>query len=171
MKNIPVILGTALVSLLLGCTSTPVALAPVGPNPAGPLNMATTGRLEVFSAQHTCRDGNEFDPSPSWYQHTDYTVYNLNGKRVRHVFNSVGHYEEAPAVITVPPGRYLVSARAQGYLRVKVPVVIESGRTTRVHLDAKWNPPAGTPKAELVEVPGGYPVGWRTDAERNVGLN
>jgi hypothetical protein len=171
MKRIPIIFGTAIASLLLGCSTTPVALAPVGPNPTRAANMSANGQLEVYSALQTQRDGNEYDPDPAWYQHTDYMVYDLNGKRVRHVFNTVGHYEEAPNVITLPAGSYLVAARAQGLLQVKVPVVIESGRTTRVHLDAKWRVPAGTSKGELVEIPGGYPVGWRADAAGKVGVN
>src|SRR5580692_1325102 len=134
MKNILIVLGTVLTSLLLGCASTPVALAPVGPNPSGPVHMAATGQLEVFSAVQTERDGNEYDPNPAWYQHTDYTIYDSTGQRVQHVFNSVGHYSQAPNVISLPAGNYLVKARAQGHLQVKVPVMIRSGRTTRVHL-------------------------------------
>jgi hypothetical protein len=171
MKKIPVILGTALTSLLLGCASTPVALAPVGPNPSGRASMAATGQLEVFSALQTRHDGNEYDPNPAWHQHTDYTVYDSAGKRVRHVFNTVGHYEETPNVITLPAGSYVVMARAQGLLRVQVPVVIVGGRMTHVHLDAKWNIPTDTPKTELVQIPGGYPVGWRADAAGKVGVN
>jgi hypothetical protein len=90
---------------------------------------------------------------------------------VRHVFNTVGHYEETPNMITLPAGSYVVVARAQGLLRVKVPVVIEGGRTTRVHLDAKWNVPTDTPKTELVQILGCYPVGWRADAAKKVGMN
>jgi hypothetical protein len=41
-------------------------------------------------------------------------------------------------------------------------VVIKAGRTTRVHLDDKWQPPADTPKDELVTMPDGKPVGWVT---------
>ena len=89
-------------------------------------------------------------PNPAWHQHTDYTVYDSAGKRVRHVFNTVGHYEETPNVITLPAGSYVVMARAQGLLRVQVPVVIVGGRMTHVHLDAKWNIPTDTPKTELV---------------------
>ena len=35
MKNIGLILGAAVLTLMMGCASTPVALAPVGPNPMG----------------------------------------------------------------------------------------------------------------------------------------
>ncbi len=160
MKMITVVLGAAVSCALAGCVSAPMTLAPVGPNPAGRVSASEEGQLEVFSKLQLHHDGNEYDPNPAWYQHTDYVVYDMQGKRVRHVFNTVGHYEQAPSVTSLPPGEYRVVARAQGYLRVTVPVVIEAGRTTRVHLDAQWQAPMGTRETELVEVPGGYPVGW-----------
>jgi hypothetical protein len=168
MKMITVVLGAVVSCVLAGCVSAPMALSPVGPNPAGRVSASDEGQLEVFSALQSHRDGNEYDPNPAWYQHTDYTVYNMQGERVRHVFNSVGHYEQAPGVTSLPPGEYRVVARAQGYLRTSVPVVIEAGRTTRVHLDAQWRAPADTPSRELVETPAGYPVGWRAGG---VGIN
>ena len=113
----------------------------------------------------TKHDGDPYDPNPGWQQHTDYTIYNLQGDRVEHVFNPVGHYENAPSVTSLPPGKYMVVARAQGYLRVNVPVLIEAGRTTRVHLDARWHAPPNTPASELVQMPNGYQVGWRAPAQ------
>jgi hypothetical protein len=161
----------ALALLLLGCSSTPVVLAPVGPNPYGPTSINANGQLEVFSALEECRDGNEFDVNPAWYQHTDYNVYDLSGKRIKHVFNTVGHYDEAPCVITLPPGKYLVKAQGQGYLQVVVPVVIESGPTTRVHLDAQWKPSTEISQAALVSAPNGFPVDWSTGSKNNAGMN
>jgi hypothetical protein len=171
MKVIPLIMGAAVSIALAGCVSAPLALAPVGPNPAGRVNASAEGQLEVFSKLQSHRDGNEYDPNPAWYQHTDYTIYDMQGDRVRHVFNSVGHYEEAPSVTSLSPGEYVVVARAQGYLRVEVPVVIEAGRATRVHLDAHWQVPAGTPRAEVVQMPNGYQVGWRAEHGGGVGIN
>jgi hypothetical protein len=167
MKIIPVILGTALTSLTVGCVAAPVALAPVGPNPFGRVNGTANGQMEVFSALQARYDGND----PSWYQHMDYNVYDLNGKRVRHVFNTVGHYEEAPRAITLPPGEYIVRALAKNYQEVEVPVVIEAGRITRVHLDAQWKPAAPAPQTELVDSPAGYPIGWRTQPAKDLGMN
>ena len=160
MKNRFFWLGASLIGLLVGCTTNTTVRAPVGPNPTESVSDQPTGRLEVFSALEKCRDGNDFDPDPAWHQHTDYTVYTGQGKRVRHVFNTVGHYEEAPRVIRLPPGEYFVKARAQGYLLVTVPVIIQAGRTTRLHLDAAWNPPRQLSKAHFVSMPGGYDIGW-----------
>src|SRR5579871_539224 len=162
MKTLNLILGLAAGSFLMGCaTTTRVALAPVGPNPNAGVSQETGGKLEVYSRLQQRRDGNEYDVDPAWYQHTDYNVLDQSGRLVKHVFNTVGHYEQAPVAINLPAGEYRVVAQAQGKISVSVPVVIENGRTTRVHLDAKWAPPAGTPSGELVMGPSGYPVGWR----------
>lgn len=161
MKSAYLIGFTLLSSFLAGCSSTPLSLAPVGPNPTGAEGEATTGQLEVYSALQECHDGNEFDNNPLWYQHSDYVLCNLNGRPMKHVFNSVGHYAQRPRPIALAPGRYLVKAEAKDYMSVVVPVVIKAGRTTRVHLDDAWNPGAFTTKSELVSTPTGYPVGWR----------
>ena len=102
--------------------------------------------------------------NPIWYQHTDYSVYNAKGKRVKYVDNTTGHYSTSPRILSLPPGRYTVRARAKDWLSVIVPVVIERDRMTQVYLDDGWTPPAGTPKAELVGAPDGRPVGWSADS-------
>ncbi len=163
MRKSSFMLGSVMASLLAGCASTHVPLGPVGPNPAVPPTISANGRLEVLSDLEVRRDANEFAFNPVFYQHTDYDIYNLRGGKVRHVSNSTGKYSEDAEVVSLPPGKYIIKAQAQGYARVSVPVVIEPGRRTRVHLDAKWSPPQGTQTAVLVITPGGYPVGWRSD--------
>jgi hypothetical protein len=165
MKSICILLGPCLLALLVGCSSTPVALAPVGPYPAGNERIVSKGELQVFSnpAEQSANE-NQGSKDPVWYQHTDYNIYNLQGKLVKHVDNTNGHYEQAPRRVNLAPGRYIVKAQAKDYLQVEVPVTIERGRTTRVHLDDKWNLPADTSKRELVSLPNGNPVGWRAEA-------
>ena len=161
MKNINFILGAAVISLLTGCASTPVALAPVGPNPMGYSGMGSKGQLLVYSAWQGHGEGN----NPCYYQHSDYYIYQTSGKLVRHVENIVGHYAQSPRPEFLPAGKYIVQARAKGYgnVWIKVPVVIQDGQTTRVHLDNGWMVPADISKSELVSMPNGYPVGWRAD--------
>ena len=154
MKHVFTLAGIALTSLLLGC-STPVAVGPVGPNPAALENPARNGRLEVFSALAPRTEGN----NPTWYQHTDYTVYSQQGKVVKRVDNADGYYSSEPRLVSLPPGKYLVKAEAKDYLSVAVPVVIDSGRITKVHLDDTWRP-ADNRKTALVTLPGGNPIGW-----------
>jgi hypothetical protein len=173
MKYLLFPLGMGLISLLAGCSTPSVVLAPVGPNPVGAASTASTGSLEVFSRVAKQRDDQSQggDGIPRWNQHTDYSVYDLQGKLVKHVENSSGHYAEAPERVALPTGRYLVKAQAKDYLWVEVPVTIERGRTTGVHLDDKWQPSADIPKAELVVTPKGNPVGWRAEPNHAVGIN
>jgi hypothetical protein len=158
-KNNLIIMGAAITVLITGCSTTPVTLAPVGPNPAGIQTTAAEGRLEVFSALSGHSEGN----NPAWYQDSDYYLCDAHGRRLKQVDNNTGYYSETPRLINLPAGKYIVEARAKGVLRAKVPVVIKPGEITRVHLDGNWQPLAQTPETEVVKAPAGYPVGWRAD--------
>jgi hypothetical protein len=164
MKRISIALGAGVVLVAAGCSTTPVALAPVGPNPTPSERMTATGELQVFSALEEESDNqNQGSTDPVWYQHADYSVYDAHGKPIARIDNTTGHYEQSPRRVALPPGQYLVRAPAKDYLQVEVPVTIERGRLTRVHLDDKWQLPPATPKTELVSTPGGEPVGWKAD--------
>lgn len=154
-------------SLLIGCSSTPVALAPVGPNPLGNRTADAMGNLQVYSSLVGRVEGD----NPTWFQHTDYEICGLHGNELKRVDNTVAYYEQAPPQVPLPPGRYLVKAQAQDYFRVSVPVEIESGRTTRVHLDDNWKPPRNMPKSELVRAPDGNAIGWRAEPPQTFGIN
>jgi hypothetical protein len=162
MKNLFSLLGAGLVSLVVGCSSQPVALAPVGPNPSGRQIAASMGALQVFSRERTRSDDQNQagDGEPVWHQHTDYSIYDLHGNLVKRVDNAAGHYSEAAEQVALPPGKYLVRAPAKDYPWIQVLVTIEPGRTTRVHLDDNWKPPADAPKGDLTTMPDGNPVGW-----------
>jgi hypothetical protein len=157
----------SVIPLLASCAAQPITLAPVGPNPfAGGSASIGAGRLQVFSSlaeQSDNQNQGSTDPAPAWHQHTDYNVYDTGGKLVKHVDNTVGHYSTSPRLVSLRPGNYIVRAQAKEEQSVNVPVVIEPGRTTKVHLDENWRPPEGTQKTEVVSAPGNYPVGWRAD--------
>jgi hypothetical protein len=172
MKKLFVLLGAGMASLLMGCSSVPVAFAPVGPNPLGSESTAGEGQLQVFSGLTERSDNqNQASDDPVWYQHTDYRIYDLHGKLVKRVNNTIGHYEQAPRQVALPAGRYVIKAEAGDYSMVQVPVTIERGRTTRVHLDDNWNAPADTPRNELVGMPNGKPAGWRADSTNQTAIN
>jgi hypothetical protein len=166
-KSICVLMGAGMICLLAGCSTTPVAVATIGPNPAGIRTTASKGGLEVYSRLAGRSEGD----NPTWYQHSDYYLYNSRGRLIKHVENSVGYYASAPRVMTLPAGDYLVKARSADYLWVKVPVRIEQGRTTRVHLDDNWQLPANMANGELVRMPNGKPVGWRVETTKEFGMN
>lgn len=157
-KGILIMMGAAVAIMATGCSTTPVAFAPIGPNPAGIQTTAANGQLAVFSALSGRAEGD----NPIWYQHSDYYICDSHGRRLEHVENSTGHYAQSPRVISLPPGKYIVVARAKDVLKAKVPVVIKPGEITRVHLDGNWKP-LGEPPTDVVEAPAGYPVGWRGD--------
>jgi hypothetical protein len=160
MKSIKYMAAAAMILGMAGCATSPVVLAPVGPNPSARADKLAMGQLEVFSA--TEQNSDEYNHV--WFQRTDYDIYNLSGGKVKHVFNAVALYKPAPRVVALPPGRYIVEAEGRDALRVKVPVEIERGRTSRIHLDDNWQPPATAPRDELVSMPSGSLVGWRADA-------
>ena len=164
MKRVSIALGAGLVLVAAGCSTAPVALAPVGPNPARSPRMTATGELQVFSRLEEKSDNqNQGSTDPAWYQHADYAVYDAHGKLVARVVNTIGHYEQSPRRTALPPGQYLVRAPAKDYLQVELPVTIERGRITRVHLDDEWQLPPAIPQTELVSTLGGEPVGWKAD--------
>jgi hypothetical protein len=143
-------------SLMAGCHSTLVIQTPVGPEPLAAQTAGSNSYLLVFSAKEARGDGDD----PIYYQHSDYRIYDPRGKRVKYVGNSAGHFDQAPRRVQLPPGRYTLKARAECYDLVVVPVVIESGRTTVVHLEKEWKPASSLQKSELVNLPGGYVIGW-----------
>ena len=158
MKRVYVLMGTGLVLLLVGCASTPVVLAPVGPNWARGGSMAATGGLQVFSSLV----GAAKAIIPSGIS-TPIITSISHGKLVKHVDNNIGYYAKAPRRVALPAGKYVVKTQASDYFWVDVPVTIKLGQTTRVHLDDYWKLPADVSKPELVSLPNGKPVGWRAD--------
>ena len=160
MKTILTIMGAAAFFIVTGCSTAPVAVAPVGPNPSGLQTAYGNGQLVVYSQLSGRMEGN----NQTWKQHSDYSIYDSRGHRLDLVQNSNGYYDTAPKAISLPPGKYFVVARAARTGRIRVPVLIKPGEVTEVHLDANWQP-TGTGGSDLVTAPEGYPIGWRADAK------
>ena len=70
----------------------------------------------------------------SYFPHTDYQLYTSDGKHLRRVWNHNTHEDETPAIVSLPPGRYVVQAWAEFYGLVSVPVVIKPNELTKVIL-------------------------------------
>lgn len=147
------------IPLLASCASQPIALAPVGPGPF--VNRAPSSRngdLQVFTETEEY-----YEDDLSYFPHTDYQIYTLDGKHLKRVWNHENHEDENPAVVSLPPGEYVVKAWAEFCGLVSVPVVIKPDETTRVILQPGWTPGATVAKSALVQTPKGYFVGWRAD--------
>lgn len=148
--------GATIIPLLTGCASESVALNPIGPEPINPQAFIPRGNLEVFSDTDTIRDGD----GPPYHPHTGYSIKDESGKLVQYVPNHIGDMDESPAMVTIPAGNYKIVAESSAYGRVTVPVMIQEGRTTVVHLDRDWQPPTNVSKNDLVYLPNGEAVGW-----------
>jgi hypothetical protein len=154
MKN--AFIGAVIIPLLAGCTSTPVVLNSVGPEPINPEALLPKGYLQVFSDTDTIRDGD----GPLYYPHTGYSIHDESGKVVQFVPNHIGDTDESPSMASIPAGNYQVVAESSSYGRVTVPVEIQEGRTTVVHLDRDWTPSSNTSTNDLVYLPDREAIGW-----------
>ena len=158
MKPIDIILSLAGCAIMVGCSSTPIVLEPVGPAPANAAAPTHEGYLQVYTATESHADGDE----TYYYPHSSYQIYTEAGKLWKYVPNHAGTMDETPAVVRIPAGNYNVVARADGYGRVTVPVVVKGNKLTEVKLETwgRKKTPV-TNETAVVQLPNGYVVGWR----------
>ena len=144
--------------MLVSCTTTPVQLSAVGPEPPVIHSALGQGSLVVYSDTEPKR----LDNGPPFYVHKSYLIEDQSGRILRWVPNHLGDMDEVPARVILPAGTFQIVAESTGYGQVHVPVVIEPGRTTAVHLDGDWKPSEEpTNAADLVRLPDAEIVGWR----------
>ena len=90
--------------LLASCASRPIQLSTVGPGPtAYSASSPGKGNLQVFTQTEEY-----YEDEMSYFPHTDYQIYTLDGKRLKLVWNHQSHQDEDPAVVSLPPGEYEV---------------------------------------------------------------
>ncbi len=162
MKSIHCFCLSIAVGLLDSCATSGhrLVLAPVGPSASLSTSSGATGALLVFSAF----DGHLSASTDDDHQHhSDYQVFAPDGRLVQTVHNSAGTRWEGPVQVDLPEGTYQVSARANGYGRVIVPVVVAAGQVTTVHLEGgdPWPDKSSFNAANSVRLPDGQIVGRR----------
>jgi hypothetical protein len=165
LKRIALV-GAAIIPLLCGCASTPVVLDPVGPAPAKPVpasstTYAPTGWLKVLTATRTREIGAE----SYYYTHTGYRICTGPGQTWKYVANHEGDMDQSAALVKIPAGNYLVVAKSESYGVVTVPVLVQAGKLTVVHLESHWKAPAHLSTSKVVCLPNGDPVGWGVSGE------
>jgi hypothetical protein len=144
---------------LASCSSPSLVLGTVGPGPfAPPASTIGMGDLQVYS-----KPEEYYEDEMSYFPHSDYQLYAADGRHLRRVWNHNTHEDETPAVVSLPPGRYVVKAWAEFYGSVNVPVVIKPNELTKVVLQPGWNPVAKADHAQLVQTPNGYFVGYQDE--------
>jgi hypothetical protein len=152
--------------LLTGCATArnEIVLDCVGPQPAAAASAnSTSGTLLVFSAY---RIGADFDSRDARRpEYSDYRILSADGRLFQTVHNNSGTILQDAVPVTLPPGQYRVRARANGYGYVIVPVVVEAGRKTVLHLDGdNKSDMAELNQANAVRLPDGQLVGARANA-------
>jgi hypothetical protein len=109
-----------------------MVLETVTPENSAPRNTPAASALVVYTAPDPHA---HFDGTPYHLYYSDYEVRSEDGALVRKVHNDSGSVIEGPVEVNLPAGKYRVHARANGYGWVTVPVLIEAGKVTTVHLE------------------------------------
>ncbi len=164
--------------LLVGCATAPKAafIPPIGPAPTAASTGLRNGSLQVYSAREPsdislCQEiffwNDDFGRNDFLYEsaHTDYTIYASDGKFIEHVRNSRNYEDSHPTVVKLPPGLYTVKAQAEelggGTINLTVPVGVDAGKCTTVHLSGEWTPSGHYTDSQVVRLPTGQIAGWR----------
>ena len=161
MKNQFVLILLLLMIGVSGCASSPdLVLGPVGPARPVLTPAAPSGTLVVFSELESSILNSDYA------NHGNYRIYNTAGQEIRHVINYISPVLEDPVQVQLPPGAYMVKARAANYGPVYVRVIIEKDNVTTVHLDGSDVPEKKNAlKSQLVSLPNGKVVGWAANSE------
>jgi len=151
------------IALITGCATDPKnsTVAEVGPGRLSTSDGDRQGILLVHSAREASMN------APEQRFHSSYKILSADGALLQTVSNQGRNYRD-PEPVSLPPGRYSVVARARNYGTLTVPVVIEAGKTTLVHLDSCNRPVSrDDPSTDFVRLPNGQFIGWKAAAGKN----
>jgi hypothetical protein len=151
--------GALALFAITGCQSASlVAVPPVGPDSIASNKSDSEGILQVYSArlpaitdvnfeEFFANDDVAGNPFPLAPAHSDYTIYTETGSVFERVHNARNLADAQPALVTLPTGTYKIEAQAKGVdpgtFPAVVPITIQAGRTTHVHLDGEEHLTAG----------------------------
>ena len=93
-------------------------------------NELPQGYLEVYSGTEQFQDG-----GLSYYAHSSYAVYTVDGKLFKRVENHISPSDEIPESVSLPIGSYIVEARSENDGCVRIPITIKKGQRTSLDLD------------------------------------
>jgi hypothetical protein len=157
-STIALLLVSSLVTVSCSTAKSPLQLEPVGP--AQPLAVTPThqGALVVYSAFEVHGAGPALPDDIR--QHSSYRISSAAQVPPQEIENHAGPFGENPEAVLLTPGNYIVSARANGFGLVTVPVTIAEGKTTEVHLEGGKGDTRIPPSA-AVKLPSGQIIGWK----------
>jgi hypothetical protein len=151
------ILSVATAVLVASCASARPTIVheTVGPS-LEVVNQEYNGFLTVYSATAWTTD----DDGPSLLKYTNYQIDAADGT----LFKEVPNDDQEPTRVILPKGTCTVVTPSDTSGMVSVPVAIETGKTTVLHLEREkdWKEAAtGTRSGDLVRLPNGQPIGFR----------
>ena len=160
---LPALAGLGL-TLLQGCAQPDPAkylttdmVGPMSGAPASPPTATATGALQVRTRQTWLNDGGIV-----YSRNTPYTIYRLDGQRVKGIVNHVGPDDSQAMVVPLPPGTYRVYAESDGYGIVNVPLLVVAAQITEVDLRYRGLVDAEVLTAnDQVRLPDGRVIGRR----------
>jgi hypothetical protein len=88
------------------------------------------GYLTVLSATDRAEDG-----GLEYYAHSSYVIYTVDGNLFKHVENHMAATDEAPEMVSLPVGWYVVDARSERYGYIRRLVRIDKGQQTILNLE------------------------------------
>ena len=152
MKHAKAVAMSSVLVWLAGCASAPkvVIQEPVGPCHRVPSEALKDGTLQVYTARAKADVdpnmeewlwNNDFGKNEFLYAraHSGYTISFGDGKALQQVTNARGINDEKPTLVRLAPGLYTVEAEAEesgtATITVVIPVVVEAGQITAVHLE------------------------------------
>ncbi|MGA3268703.1 MAG: hypothetical protein ABSE16_18015 [Verrucomicrobiota bacterium] len=168
MKTLFTLIVITTGALLSGCaTGNGLTLDTVGPplpQPTAASSTSTNGTLVVYSAFRRNADFNSRDHYRQEY--SDYKIFSPNGKLLQRVHNNSGTILQDAVPVELPPGKYQVIARANGYGFVTVPVIIAARQNTILHLEGggSWPDESAFNQTNAVRLPDGLIIGWKAAA-------
>jgi hypothetical protein len=118
-------------SVVDAASGNPLLSAPVRPGLDYRSNVSE-GYLIVYSATDRIVDGDV-----QYYPHSSYAIYTLDGKLIKTVANRVSDSDEAPEIVALPAGSYLIEARSEQEGFLCVHILIRAGARTALNLEGK----------------------------------
>ena len=138
----------------------------VGPEPiTTPTAQSSVGTLTVYSAYEVNADFNSRDPYRPEY--SDYKICTEDGTLLQRVHNDSGTALQDPAGVQLPAGKYRVIARANSCGWVTIPILIQPGRETVLHLEGgvQWPGDTQSTKTNAVRLQDSRIIGWKSGAD------
>ncbi|EEF61575.1 hypothetical protein [Pedosphaera parvula] len=156
MKKITQCVSLLMVSFLVSCASNQPESAAKQSTEELRTNPRSAGYLRVYSTTQTRILG----WATYYYPHTGYTIMDPNGTFVKYVPNHVGTMDNAPSIVPIPAGHYLLRAESDWYGRATFPIEVKQGKKLVIHLERDGNQPKNNDDPRIIRLQDGRMIGW-----------